>query len=223
MEFREYPDAEALFLALASQIAGELGQALRGAGTATIALPGGSTPGPLLDLLSDVDLDWMQVTVLPTDERWVPETDPRSNARLIRSRLLQGAAAGARLLPLYVPSLDPAAAAARLGADVSALLPLTTAVLGMGADMHTASLFPEADHLELALASDAPPVIDMTAPAAPEPRVTLSAGVLKGAMNLHLVILGADKRAALERAQGLPPELAPVRAVLDNATVHWAE
>ncbi|WP_323038322.1 6-phosphogluconolactonase [Gemmobacter sp.] len=223
MEFREYPDPEALFLSLANQIAGELGQALRGAGQASLAVPGGSTPGPLFDLLSGVDLDWVQVAVLPTDERWVPDSDPRSNGRLIRSRLLRGAASGARLMPMHVAGTDPETAADRLGAAIAPLLPLTTVVLGMGEDMHTASLFPGGDHLAQALAPDAPVLVAMRAPGAPEPRLTLSARVLKGAMNLHLVILGPAKRTALEHAQGLTADLAPVRAVLDNATVHWAE
>ena len=63
----------------------------------------------------------------------------------------------------------------------------------------------------------------MRAEAAGEPRITLTAPVLAGAMNIHILITGAEKRAALERAMTLPPSEAPVRAVLDNATVHWAE
>jgi 6-phosphogluconolactonase len=63
----------------------------------------------------------------------------------------------------------------------------------------------------------------MRAEAAGEPRITLTAPVLKGAMNIHILITGPEKREALERALTLPPEQAPVRAILDNATVHWAE
>jgi 6-phosphogluconolactonase len=37
------------------------------------------------------------------------------------------------------------------------------------------------------------------------------------------VIYGSEKRAALERARSLPPEDAPINAVLDDMTVHWAE
>ena len=47
--------------------------------------------------------------------------------------------------------------------------------------------------------------------------------VLRDAINSHLLITGTDKRAALERAATLTPTEAPIRALLDNVTVHWAE
>lgn len=102
-------------------------------------------------------------------------------------------------------------------------LPISVLLLGMGTDMHTASLFPGADRLEEALAPTAPILLPMRAEAAGEPRITLTAPVLRGAFNIHILITGAEKRAALERAMTLSPMEAPVRAVLDNATVHWAE
>lgn len=223
MELVEYPDREALFLALAGRIAGELGQALRLSGRASLSVPGGTTPGPLFDLLSAVDLDWPNITVVPNDERWVPEAHPRSNLALLRSRLLQGKAADAALVPLYLPAPDPDEVVAVLCERIFPLLPLTCAVLGMGEDMHTASLFPGGDNLAAALASDAPPLVAMRAPTAAEARVTLTAPVLGGALHVHLLILGATKRDALARARSLPADQAPVRAVMDVATVHWAE
>jgi 6-phosphogluconolactonase len=63
----------------------------------------------------------------------------------------------------------------------------------------------------------------MRAPGAGEPRVTLTARVLADAMAVHLLLTGADKKEAVAAAERLPPETAPVRAVLANATVHWAE
>lgn len=223
MALREYPDREALFLSLAGQIAGELGHALRLSGRASLSVPGGTTPGPLFDLLSGVDLDWPKVSVLLNDERWVPEDSPRSNTALLRARLMRGHAAGAVLVPLHADTAEPEPALDGLAGAIVPLLPLTCVVLGMGEDMHTASLFPGGDRLADALAPDAPVLVAMRAPGAAEPRVTLSAPVLAGALHVHLLILGAAKRAALETARGLPPHLAPVRAVLDNATVHWAE
>ena len=92
----------------------------------------------------------------------------------------------------------------------------------MGADMHTASLFPGADRVAEGLAADAPTVLPMRAPGAPEPRVTLTAPVLSGAMSIHVVITGDDKLEALNTASNLSPEEAPINTVLANATVHWA-
>lgn len=223
MTLIEYPDRELMTVALADGIAGELADFLRREGRASLAVPGGTTPGPVFDVLSGVDLDWPQVAVLPTDERWVPPEHPRSNAGMIRARLLRGRAAGATLVPLWLPGSEPEEAAAALSEAVAPHLPLSVALVGMGEDMHVASLFPGGDRLEQALAPDAPPVLPMRAPGAGEARMTLTAPVLAGAMRLHLAVTGAAKRAALERARALPPAEAPVRALLDVATVHWAE
>lgn len=223
MHFSAYPDREFLFLRLADRIASELSQAVHHDGHATLSVPGGTTPGPVFDILSGVDLDWGKVAVVLNDERWVPEDSPRSNTRLLRERLLLGKAATATLVPMYAPTETPEESLAALGAGIAAHLPITVLLLGMGADMHTASLFPGADLLAQALANDAPPVMALRAEAAGEPRITLTAPVLRGAMHTHILITGADKRAALERAAHLPALDAPVRAVLDHATVHWAE
>lgn len=222
MKLVEYPDAEMMMMDLADKLASELSAALRANDTASLAVPGGTTPGPIFDSLCAVDLDWARVQVMLTDERWVPETSERSNTRLLRERLLTDRAAAATYLPLYADAPTPEEKLPELAANLSPALPLTVALLGMGADMHTASIFPGADQLDLALhGSDR--LVAMRAPGAPEPRITLSAAVLNAAMSRHIVIVGSEKRAALEKARHLSPEEAPVAAVLNGATVHWAE
>ncbi len=223
MKFETYPDREFLMLGLANVIAGQLADFLRREGKASLSVPGGTTPGPIFDTLSGVDIDWANVAVFLNDERWVDEDSPRSNTRLLRERLLRGKAAAARLVPLYAPAAAPEQALDELSEGIAPHLPISVLLLGMGADMHTASLFPGADRLEQALAADAPVLMALRAEAAGEPRITLTAPVLRGAMNIHILITGNEKRAALERAMELAPTEAPVRAVLDNATVHWAE
>ncbi|WP_135449066.1 6-phosphogluconolactonase [Tabrizicola caldifontis] len=223
MQLETYPDRDLMMLRLADLIAGQLGDFLRREGRATFCVPGGTTPGPIFDTLSGVDLDWANVAVLLNDERWVPESSDRSNTRLVRQRLIRGRAARARLVPMYAPAETPEDVLDALADGIRPHLPISVLLLGMGADMHTASLFPGADRLEEALAPDAPILMALRAEAAGEPRVTLTAPVLREAFNIHILITGTEKREALERAMTLSPQEAPVRAVLDNATVHWAE
>ncbi len=222
MKLVEYPDAEMMMMELADTLAGEIKTALLMHDRVSLAVPGGTTPGPIFDSLCGVDLDWANVHVMLTDERWVPESSERSNTRLLRERLLTNHAAAATYIPLYADAETPEEKLPELAAVVKDELPISVMLLGMGADMHTASIFPGADQLDLALHGD-DLLVAMRAPGAPEPRITLSAKVLKSAMNRHIVIVGGEKRDALERARHLPPEQAPVAAILNGTTVHWAE
>jgi 6-phosphogluconolactonase len=223
MEFVEYPDSDFMFLRVADKIASELGEFLRRDGHASLCVPGGTTPGPVFDTLSGVDLDWANVAVFLNDERWVGEDSPRSNTRLLRERLFRGPAAAANLIPLYAPAPNPEDRLEELAQGLLPHLPISVLLLGMGADMHTASLFPGADRLAEALSPDAPPLMALRADAAGEPRITLTAPVLKAAFRTHILLRGQEKREAMERAMTLSPSEAPVRVVLDTATVHWAE
>jgi 6-phosphogluconolactonase len=158
--------------------------------------------------------------VMPTDERMVSELNPRSNARLIRETLLRGPAAAAHFVDFYEPILGMRTS------RVEAALPLDVLVLGMGGDMHTASLFPGAPELAAALADDAPPLMEIHPPSQPEARLTLTAPVIQGASVIHILITGEDKLAALETALADGPVTeAPVRVALTApcpVTVHYA-
>jgi 6-phosphogluconolactonase len=223
MTIQEYADQEMMAMAVANQLASELRQALALQDRVLFVVPGGSTPGPIFDDLCDVDLDWDRVDILLSDERWVPEVHLRSNTRLIRERLLVGRAAAARFLPLFAPADYPEAVLAELESNIVPSLPIAVALLGMGTDMHVASIFPTADRLEEALDRKAPILVPMRVPSEPDIRVTLSARVLCDAMRLHVVLTGRQKRAAVERARGLPVKQAPVRALLEaDAVVHWS-
>ena len=223
MEFCEYPDREMLALSLADRMASQLAQHLRAADHATLCVPGGTSPMPVFETLSGSDLDWNRVTVLLGDERWVDGEHKRSNSRLLRRHLFRDKAAAAEYIDLYTGDPQPEDATEELAARIAPHLPLTVLLLGMGNDMHTASLFPGADRLAEALAADAPPVMAIRAEGAEEPRITLTRPVLANAINIHVLIMGPEKREALERAQKMDPLEAPIRAFLDAATVHWAE
>lgn len=223
LNFIEYPDRDMMMIDLASKIAGEIGSTLRGNDHASLCVPGGTTPGPMFDALCAAEVDWSRVHVFLTDERWVPETSERSNTRLVRERLMTNRAAAATLVPLHLEGMGVEEAIPKLAEAIAPRLPISVLLLGMGTDGHTASLFPGAERLDEAMASGAPPLMAIQAPGAPEPRVTLTLPVLQGAMSTHILIVGPEKREALERVRHLKPAEAPVAAILPEATVHWAE
>ncbi|MFX0544619.1 6-phosphogluconolactonase [Roseovarius sp. S1116L3] len=222
MNLIEYPDAEFMAMGLADVMAAQLNAALRQRDRALLVVPGGTTPGPVFDTLCGARVDWGHIDIMPSDERWRPQAHLRSNAGQIAQRLICERAAAATLLPLYVEDASPEEAAPGLAEGLTPRLPIDVALVGMGGDMHTASMFPRAPGLEAALAHDAPAVLPVRIEGEPEPRVTMTARVLRGAMHLHVVITGDGKRNALERARTMDAADAPITALLDDATVHWA-
>lgn len=225
-QFVEYADGAALAKGLATKVAADLNRALAAKGRATLAVPGGSTPGPFLTALAAEDIDWPRVAVCPTDERWAPPDHERSNERMIRRTLLENGASPT-FLPFWREGLTPEEAAPAVAEAFAPHLPLDVCVTGMGADMHTASLFPGGEGLEAAMDPDGQAVIaPITAPGAPEPRITLTAARLTEAARVYLLITGAEKRVAMLGAYVESDVLkAPVGAILRrsvHAETHWA-
>ena len=228
VELREFADRKQQAEALADDIARIVKARLKTSGKAALAVPGGTTPGAFLTALgARKGIDWGGVAVTLTDERCVPATDERSNARLVRGTLL---AAGATpdFVPLYARSASGTPALGQVDAALSArVLPLDAIVLGMGNDGHTASLFPGADALDEALdPDDDAAVVALTAPGAPEPRISLTLPAILSARHHAVLIAGQDKKETLERVlAGGPVAEAPIRAVFEGAatvTVYWA-
>ena len=124
MIFSEYPDREMMMLGLANILAGELADFTRREGRASFCVPGGTTPGPIFDILSGVDLEWDKISVFLNDERWVPDTNPRSNTALLRQRLIRGRAANATLIPLYADTPHPEDSLDTLSNGIAPHLPL---------------------------------------------------------------------------------------------------
>lgn len=214
----DFDNCEVLAEALASAVAKDLATGITQRGRAALAVSGGSTPKLFFARLAAAkNLDWSKVAITLVDERWVDEDSTRSNARLVRENLLQGAAAAAKFVPLYTGAPKPdAAAISEANAWQSQLPhPFDAVVLGMGDDGHTASFFPGAPELEAALSS-AGPLIALHAEAASEPRITMTLPFLLATHGLYLHIEGAQKADVLAKAQepaGAMLDM-PVRAVL---------
>jgi 6-phosphogluconolactonase len=223
MLFKDYKTSETLMQSLASTVEVELSNAIKNRGLATFVVPGGTTPKPFFNIIRDSDIEWEKITIFPTDERWVSMENSRSNARLIQRELLTGRASKANFVTLYKKNKTLDQGASLLAENISNYLPIDVLVLGMGVDMHTASLFPGSPGLALAQSMNAAEVVPVTPlDNSLEPRVTLSARVLEKAVNTHVLIIGLEKKNAVKEAEKREPASAPISQFLPNATVHWS-
>ena len=210
---------------VANDIAQRLHNAIHNHGSAVLCVSGGKSPVPLFTALRVHPLEWSKVTITLVDERCVPITQPESNAQLVKTHLLQDAAQAATFVPMVTETLDITDApqqALWASAQLQANSPADVLVLGMGADGHTASLFPDAPNLMQALDLHNKQVcvgITLAHPPAnaPYPRVTQTLAHLLTARHIVLPIGGDDKRATLQKAWTHAQSELPVSHVLHQS------
>ena len=227
-----FEDRDALIEALRGDIVARLGEALGQQGRATLLLSGGSTPAPLYRALSAEPLDWSGIDVALVDERWVETDDPASNERLLRETLLHDRAAAARFTGMKNNHPTPFTGEAECNQAYAALrTPFDLALLGMGPDGHTASLFPGAKGLEAALDRKLFCAAIRAIPSAVTgdhvERMTMTPWGLLQSRCLLLLITGEEKLQVYRKAlqEGMN-SLLPVGVLLDQlqapVEVYWA-
>jgi len=179
------------------------------AGRAQVALAGGNTPRAVYQALSQIRLPWDRVEIYFGDERAVPPSDQQSNYRMACETLL----GAVPIPPAQVHRIT--AERADLDAvanDYAALLPdrLDLIVLGIGADGHTASLFPGSPALDERVRK----VVVVDAPKPPHRRLTMTPPVIESAQVLIVLAEGAAKAAAVARALSAIDEISQCPAQL---------
>lgn len=196
-----FPNKTSLEQALANAIAEALKEAISTHGDARMLVSGGTTPWGMYEALSQMELDWSSVTIGLVDERFVPLNSKFSNEASIRSCLLLNKAAKAKLIGMVPDASDYTKNLALVRNHYLLFSDRTdVAVLGMGEDGHTASLFPT-DPASLAiLQSNEKGVFNTTAPSVPTERITVSAQVLKDTKACYLMLVGAKKRTVFNEA-----------------------
>jgi 6-phosphogluconolactonase len=175
-----------------------------------IAVSGGSTPGPAYEEAALLQPDWSRTELWFADERCVPPEDGRSNHRLVRERLL-GRLERPPAVEHRIPGELAPAEAADLYDDELRGVALDLAVLGIGPDGHTASLFPNDPALdERARRAVAVRRLDAD-------RVTMTLPLLCGAAQVAFLAVGADKADAIRRAFAEPPGPATPASLVRSA------
>lgn len=226
-----YDDPDEWIEAAAAEIGQVLRQEIDARGSARMLLSGGTTPAPVYQALAELPLDWSKLEVGLVDERWLSPQDSDSNAYLVRQSFLERAE-GARFEPLVRVGkpLQDCVHAANLHAR-HAQVPCV-AVLGMGGDGHTASLFPGATDLSKALANPLPyAALDATGCPGANTwplRITLTPAGLAPIGQRLLLLRGKQKLDVLNKAlAGSDAHEYPIRVALDapgaRLRVHWCE
>ncbi len=213
--------------AVAKVMAAAIERAVAADRRAWLCLSGGTSPVALYQALGATPLPWERVDLTLSDERWVPPDHADSNEALVRRELMQGPGAGARFHGLYRDRPAPDDAVDVVNRHFETLdEPFDYCLLGMGADGHTASLFPDATNISELLA-ETEPAAAVHVPRLSQPRISLSPPRLLASREIGLLLYGDEKLIVLERAlQGDDPAELPVRCVLQQTkvpvTCYWA-
>jgi 6-phosphogluconolactonase len=199
-----------------AELAGEAAAALiveAAAAGGHVALSGGSGPRAAYERASVLRPDWSRVELWWIDDRCVPPADGNSNYRMVRESLLDGLSRPPAEIHRIRGELEPEAAADDYDAALEGVT-LDLAVMGIGPDGHTASLFPNA----LALDETERRAVAVEAGMEPfVPRVTMTRPVLDAARTMVYLVTGEGKAEAVQRAFAAEPSPATPASLVRGA------
>lgn len=201
---RPYPDARSAAKACGRRVLDLLSHVNRSGRDATLAVSGGSTPKLMLSWMAGQSFDWSRTHLFWVDERAVPPDHELSNFRMVEQALLQPASIPARNIHRVRAELEPQAAAELYAAEIREVfgsdgLPKFDVIhLGMGADAHTASLFPGEPLIEDRSGITAAVHVSKMN----QSRITLLPAVLLQAAHVIVLASGEDKAEALAHVLG---------------------
>lgn len=204
--FHFFSDSESLAEALADELGKLINESVVACGICHMVFPGGLSPYRVLEQLRRKNLPWNNLHLYPSDERCVPVGDPERNDRLIDELIFNRVPLPEDNLHRIPAELGPDEGARQFSRLLEKTPCFDIALLGMGSDGHTASLFP--DHPALYDSRQAVPVFN--APKPPSSRVSIGLKRLASASHRIVIIIGKDKIPFLESlksTKGKPVEL----------------
>lgn len=223
-----HPDLEALSRAAARALHADVDEVLADRDRYSLALAGGSTPRRLYELLAEDEPDalpWGQIHLFWGDERFVPPHHPQSNAHMAQETLIKHIPIPEENVhPIPTEVDEPASAALAYTETLQHHFPSPSqtfdlVLLGLGADGHTASLFPPAQQDPPAEDAwvrvvQAPPEHDVST------RITCTLPVLNGTRRSAFLVAGERKRNALAAVLDGDPAL-PASHIQPRQQLDW--
>ncbi len=223
---RRFADLATLSRAAAATFAALAAEAIALRGRYTAVLAGGRTPAQLHRLLATEyhsEIDWTRVHIFFGDERYLPHSSPLSNYHMARETLLDHVPVPMKQIhPMPTEPADPDQAANAYDAYLRDTAPIfDLLLLGMGADGHTASLFPGAP----AVNECDRWVVPVKASAEPPIRLTLTRPALAMARRTLFLVDGAEKRPVWQEIKADPVAAAErypaARVAMEARQVAW--
>lgn len=228
---KPFPDLETLSRAAAHDLTADIHDTLDTQDQYTLALAGGSTPRRLYELLAretEGEIPWSQIHLFWGDERFVPQDHPKSNARMAADVLIDAVPIPTdQVHPIPTHPDTPDAAATAYTETLQEYFPnrsatFDTVLLGLGADGHTASLFPETGTPEQRR-TDESWVRSVTAPPRHEisARLTCTLPTLNGARRAVFLVAGEEKRDALTQVLDQSDSTLPAAQIHPRGAILW--
>jgi len=214
-----YKTQEELIQNLSDKIIVNLKKAIDSTGKASLLVSGGSTPKPLFEKLSSVDMAWERVVIGLCDERWVSQTHKDSNERFVKEFLLKNFAKKANFISMYQKDTSIQDAEKTCSSIYQKeLFPFDVIILGMGTDGHTASLFPHNTKLPEAFDENNESLcISMKPDSAPHERMSLTQKAILSAQNIYLHFEGKEKQTVYDKViAGIDKYEMPVSSVINQ-------
>jgi 6-phosphogluconolactonase len=181
----------------------------------SVAVSGGSTPKPLYELLAPELSNGDPVTWVLVDERYVPKSDPQSNAAMIEATLFAPGIPDTHRWLHFDTSLNDPAATARAFEAVFDIEQLDIVLLGCGDDGHTASLFPGTPVLDV----DDRVASEVFVPRLDQWRVTLTMPVIRNAKLRIVLAAGASKARIIDEVRRGVPH--PIAMATEGVETWW--
>ena len=188
-----------LIVQLGNRILHALYKGIEKKGHASLVVSGGSTPKALFNHLSQQKFPWEKVKIILADDRCVDVHQENSNYYFLKKHLFQNLAIDAKFIPLYCDEDNAEQAAANASKRIQKLKKYDFVILGMGTDGHTASLFPQAENLALALSEESPDIVAIDPVTNNMMRVTQSLRRLLFAKNVVFHLIGPEKNSILQK------------------------
>jgi 6-phosphogluconolactonase len=221
---RQLKDLEELSRVVARELSQAAREAISARGRFTLVLSGGSTPRRLYQLLAEpphrTELPWDRVEFFWADERAVPPDHPDSNFAMAYQAMLRKLAITAPQLHRIAAERGPETAAREYQDDIAQAFAVDPAgeppafdliLLGLGADGHTASLFPESEALRerrrWVVPNRIPKLIAGGGPSVE--RVTMTPPIINAGRKVWFLVSGSEKAPALRAVLRGPPD--PIR------------